>query len=194
MLVNLSSHCWSSWFYSRQKFFCRTVAAEKRCYRRQKGRQSREYPWRLRKNKTTDWKTSGALTCYINLLLLLSAIWSMRHSGVWWNPHLSSLFFEVVVFLSSHQQNSSVLSHVSWIPPSIHSSSPPASVITFLLHSNPSSSPFLSLEQHNLWESLCIEGRGDVSCQPIGSEEEVCLQISGSRMCSCEKFSQTIVG
>lgn len=34
-----------------------------------------------------------------------------------------------------------------------------------------------------LSESLCIKGRGDVSCQPIGSREEVCLQISGSRVC-----------
>lgn len=53
-----------------------------------------------------------------------------------------------------------------------HSSSPPASVIT-----SPPPPHWSTL----LWKSLYVEGRGAVSCQPIGSREEVCLQISGSR-------------
>lgn len=68
----------------------------------------------------------------------------------------------------------------------------------FCHHRPPSTMPILfSLPPRwtaLLWESLCIKGRGYVSCQPIGSMEEVCLQLSGSRMCSCEKFSQTMAG
>lgn len=68
----------------------------------------------------------------------------------------------------------------------------------FCHHRSPSTPPILfSLPPRwtaLLWESLCIKGRGYLSCQPIGSMEEVCLQLSGSRMCSCEKFSQTMAG
>lgn len=74
-----------------------------------------------------------------------------------------------------------------WVnSPSIRS--PPASVTTFLPRPHPPPSP------PPRWESLCTKGRGDMSRQPIGSREEVCLQISGSQTCSCEEFSQTMGG
>lgn len=76
---------------------------------------------------------------------------------------------------------------------------PPASVTMFFFSPYPFSSPTPSLPTRSLkpalfWESLCMEGRGDMSCQPLGSQEEVCLQLVGSRTCSREKFNQTIVG
>lgn len=98
----------------------------------------------------------------------------------WWIAQLDLMktkpvsIFEAVFF--SHQQNSSVLSHVSWVYIKLHLCSPhppPFSLNTFL------SLAALFRRTASFFGSLCVQGRGHMLNQPIGSREEVCWLTRG---------------
>lgn len=110
----------------------------------------------------------------------------------WWIAQLDLMktkpvsIFEAVFF--SHQQNSSVLSHVSWVYIKLHLCSPPPSTLL---------SEHFSVARRSVssdcivFGSLCVQGRGHMLNQPIGSREEVCWLTRGISVRFFLKFSQT---